>query len=520
LAGFLAKLPPDLVGNPVHKLKSLHLIVLPVLAGTVLAAGLCLAAPQAQAQETSAEALALEDEISESSTKDRVRAGLFLGGNYLSNENELGNSFHADQVPESGFLLGLRGSYLVLDSIAPHSDYKPQLSAELESKFTFSSTEGGSGRASISTPILGWRANAVLDINPEKKLVPFALVGLGGETVFGENLFMTSPDTDFAAYLGGGARYKVGKKLDLRGDLRLGATASREDSLASLFELHVGVAYNFGSTRTIVVVVQKPDEPEEPVRVDSDRDGILDADDACPDLAEVLNGIDDKDGCPEVDSDHDGLLGSEDQCPAAAEDVDGTMDEDGCPDPDNDGDGRPDVIDQCPNKAENLNGFEDEDGCPDVIPEQVKRFTGKIEGIKFKTGSARILSRSKRTLNAAHKVLEANPSVRIEISGHTDNVGSETNNRSLSRKRADYVKWYLVDKGIAADRIETVGYGPDKPMESNDTARGRKMNRRIEFRLLPGAATVAPAPGVMPGTAPAPTLPPPAPTPAPTDASN
>ena len=143
-----------------HKTKSLHLIVLPVLAGA-------LAQAPAQAQEMSSGELALEEEAEAGGfSSDKIRAGFFLGGNYLSSENELGNSFHADQVPESGFLLGLRGSYLLLDSIAPHSALKPQLSAELESKLTFSSTAGGSGRDSISTPVWGWRANAVLDLNP------------------------------------------------------------------------------------------------------------------------------------------------------------------------------------------------------------------------------------------------------------------------------------------------------------------------------------------------------------------
>ena len=60
--------------------------------------------------------------------------------------------------------------------------------------------------------------------------------------------------------------------------------------------------------------------------------------------------------------------------------------------------------------------------------------------------------------------------------------------RALARKRADYVKWYLVDKGILAERIETIGHGPDFPIESNDTEAGRRANRRIEFKLLEGSA--------------------------------
>ncbi len=424
----------------------------------------------------------------------RVRAGAFLGGNYLSSENELGNSFHNDQVPGSGFLLGLRASYLLLDSILPDSTIRPQLNAEVEGKFTFSSTEGGSGRASIDTPVAGWRVSALLDLYPDNKLVPFALVGIGGETVFGSNKFMTSPDTDFASYLGAGLRYGLADQVDLRADLRVGMTASRVDTVSALSELHLGISYTFGKDEPTAAPVDITVEDHTERVADRDRDGVPDATDACPELAEIQNGIDDEDGCPEVDSDNDGLLGSRDQCPAAAEDVDGFMDDDGCPDPDNDGDGRPDVIDQCPGEAENLNGYEDEDGCPDVIPEQVQAFTGTIEGIQFKFGSARILRKSRVILDKAFEVLNEHKSVRIEISGHTDDQGNIEANRTLSRKRADYVKWYLVDKGIDATRISTVGMGPDAPIGDNATDVGRQMNRRIEFRLLPGAASVG-APG-------------------------
>ena len=481
--------------------KTQHLAQFPrCIAPAMMAAGVLLVgSANVAAQEMSAE---VEGEAQTSAEAKPIQVGFFLGGNYLSPNNELGNSTFDDQVPGSGFLLGLRGSYLVLDSLAPDQDMNPQLRAEVESKYTFSSTDGGMGRDSISTPVFGWRANALLDLFPQNKLTPFALVGIGGETVFGSNLFMTSPDTDFAAYLGGGVRYEVRDDVEMRADLRLGETASRAGTASALFEVHLGVAYNFGFGEKVEEIIVPIEEPVVEKPKDRDADGILDDDDKCPDLAEVFNEIDDEDGCPEVDSDHDGLLGSKDQCPAAAEDVDGHQDEDGCPDPDNDGDGRPDFMDQCPAQPENLNGYEDEDGCPDTIPEKVKEFTGKIEGIKFKTGSARILRSTRATLNAAYEVFKANPSIRIEISGHTDNKGKDENNRALARKRADYVKWYLVDKGIDADRILTVGHGPDKPMDSNDTKSGRKNNRRIEFKLLPGSATVAPV--TAPDPAPSP----------------
>jgi outer membrane protein OmpA-like peptidoglycan-associated protein len=76
------------------------------------------------------------------------------------------------------------------------------------------------------------------------------------------------------------------------------------------------------------------------------------------------------------------------------------------------------------------------------------------------------------------------PSVRIEISGHTDNVGKAESNKDLSRRRAEACKKYLVDKGIAANRIETIGVGSDQPIAPNDTPDGRQRNRRIEAKEL------------------------------------
>jgi len=76
------------------------------------------------------------------------------------------------------------------------------------------------------------------------------------------------------------------------------------------------------------------------------------------------------------------------------------------------------------------------------------------------------------------------PKLRIRITGHTDNVGDRDSNAKLSQARADAVKQYLVDKGVAADRIETRGAGPDEPIADNDTPAGQQKNRRIEFKLL------------------------------------
>ncbi len=98
---------------------------------------------------------------------------------------------------------------------------------------------------------------------------------------------------------------------------------------------------------------------------DNDFDGIADGDDACRDVAEDLDGYEDGDGCPDPDNDGDGIADRDDACPDEAEDFDGELDEDGCPDGDLDGDGIADQLDSCPNEPEDRDQWEDSDGCPD-----------------------------------------------------------------------------------------------------------------------------------------------------------
>jgi len=420
-----------------------------------------------------------------------IEASVFFGGDLIGGNNELGNSFYDDQVPSMAPLLGLRASYSFLG----------RFGVELEGKLAPSSTDGESGRPSIATTVLGYRVHGMMLHGLTDVIDVFGVVGFGAETAIFDDppsaLAIDTPDTDTAVHWGAGVKYSFGEgNYGARLDLRQLITAGRDPSVALSHEVHLGAFFRFGAGKTETVVVEKiverPVDTTQPAPkpVDSDHDGIADNEDKCPHEAEVVNSIDDDDGCPEIDSDNDGLLGSRDKCPDAAEDPDGFEDDDGCPDLDNDGDGRADRIDACPMEAETLNGFEDDDGCPDEVPQAVQEFTGVIKGIRFKRGSARILRASHRTLDKAVKLFEQYPSLRIEVSGHTDNRGSMNTNMTLSRKRADYVKWYLVDKGVDADRIITVGLGPERPLGSNKTRKGRARNRRIEFRLLPGPATI------------------------------
>jgi large repetitive protein len=246
---------------------------------------------------------------------------------------------------------------------------------------------------------------------------------------------------------------------------------------------------------------------------DNDQDGIPDTRDRCPNEPETINGFEDEDGCPDtapvapvapkevpkapapvvppapVDSDGDGLLDAQDKCPLEAEDKDGFEDEDGCPDPDNDKDGIPDTSDRCPNEPETINGVKDEDGCPDQGKAMVVIQGNKIlilEKVYFATNKDVILPRSFNLLKQVAAVLRANPQIeKVRVEGHTDSQGSDAKNLDLSQRRANNVRRRLIEQEkIGAERLEATGYGETRPVDSNLTSKGRENNRRVEFTIL------------------------------------
>jgi OOP family OmpA-OmpF porin len=245
---------------------------------------------------------------------------------------------------------------------------------------------------------------------------------------------------------------------------------------------------------------------------DKDGDGIPDNVDKCPNDPEDKDGFEDADGCPDPDNDKDGILDVKDKCPLEPEDKDGFQDADGCPDPDNDADGIADVNDKCPLEAEDKDGFEDEDGCPDPdndkdgvldtvdkcpnepgpadnngCPKKYEHIVVTQEKIELKqkiffdTDKATIQPRSFSLLDEIASVLRGRPTMTVRIEGHTDSRGSRPHNLKLSQARSDSVRQHLIGLGVDAHRMESRGYGPDQPIETNKTAGGREKNRRVEF---------------------------------------
>jgi len=104
-----------------------------------------------------------------------------------------------------------------------------------------------------------------------------------------------------------------------------------------------------------------------------------------------------------------------------------------------------------------------------------------LQGVTFGSGNATLTANAKKILDGVAEQLLANPKVKIEIQGHTDNVGSPKSNQDLSERRAKAVVGYLATKGVKMTRMKAVGYGQDVPIADNTTADGRELNRRIEM---------------------------------------
>jgi len=262
---------------------------------------------------------------------------------------------------------------------------------------------------------------------------------------------------------------------------------------------------------------------------DSDNDGVADIDDKCPDLA----GPSSNDGCPDEDRDNDGVPNSIDNCPDLAgpesnkgcpvtvidSDNDGVPDSEdlcpnlrgsatasGCPDrdgdgvkdaddkcpstfgpsvyngcPDTDGDGIDDSRDRCPNTA----GPVSTNGCPEITLEDRKVLEIAMRAVQFDSGRSTLKSESFSVLKQIAGIMRKYPDYNLMVSGHTDNTGSAPANQKLSERRAKACYEYLTTQGISTARINFAGYGESRPISDNNSLRGRSLNRRVEFNLIP-----------------------------------
>jgi fimbrial isopeptide formation D2 family protein len=180
---------------------------------------------------------------------------------------------------------------------------------------------------------------------------------------------------------------------------------------------------------------------------------------------------------PEPPRDEDEVPDEDDACP----DEDGIVEMRGCPPKDSDGDTVWDHQDNCPSEP----GPTDNQGCPVTEKQLVAIQKDRIEirdTVYFDFDKATIQPRSFPLLDQVARVLLEHPEiVAVTIEGHTDARGSAEYNRDLSQRRAEAVRDYFVQKGVASERMKALGFGEDRPLRSNDTDEGRAANRRVEF---------------------------------------
>ena len=296
---------------------------------------------------------------------------------------------------------------------------------------------------------------------------PFLQVGGGYAAIDNEG--------KFRALGGGGVNFWFTENIGINLQTAYHPTF-QSDSKEDYFQHAAGITIKFGKKdRDKDGVADKddlcPDEPGKPELKgcpDRDNDGVADKDDACPDEA----GKPELKGCP--DRDNDGIADKDDACPDEA----GPAEFNGCPD--TDGDGVPDNVDQCKDVA----GPKENNGCPEVTQEVQKKLNDFARTILFDVNKATIKPQSATVLNQIVDVLNQYKNAKFSIEGYTDISGKRDKNQKLSEDRAYSVKAYLIEKGIDEGRLTAKGFGPDKPIASNKTKKGRELNRRVEINLV------------------------------------
>lgn len=325
---------------------------------------------------------------------------------------------------------------------------------------------------------------------------PYAQVGGGYAAIDNEGKFRT--------LVGAGANFWFTDNIGLNLQSAYHPTMKSE-STENYFQHALGITIKFGKQdRDNDGVADKDDKcpdvagkPELNGCPDADGDGITDAEDACPDVFGLKefngcpdtdnDGIADKDDeCPEVagkpelkgcpDADNDGIADKDDKCPQQA----GPKENNGCPWPDRDGDGVLDKDDECPEEA----GPASNKGCPEVTQEVQTQLNSFAKTILFDVGKSTIRPESATVLNNIVNVLNKYKNSKFSVEGYTDTSGNKDKNQRLSEDRAYSVKAYLVDKGINPARLSAKGFGPEKPIASNKTKKGRELNRRVEINLV------------------------------------
>lgn len=293
-------------------------------------------------------------------------------------------------------------------------------------EFTFNAAD--SKYQGYTAQILIYRLDLIYHLTgmlPEN-VVPYFAAGTGISS-YNNNQLGFSKEYDFLLNAGLGLKYYLSRNLALRGDARyIIDIASSEINYNLLY--CAGLTFEFGI-------------PGEEPQVAAPVEPTKEKEELCP---QGPVGCVEKDWCKK----------------------------------DSDGDGVPDCIDKCPNTPKGTKV--DANGCPPPAEQGIIIF----RNIHFDFGKSDIKPESYQVLDQVVDYLKANPGIKMEVDGHTDNKGTPEYNIKLSDWRADSVRKYLMGKGVPSDRLEVKGFGLTKPIVPNDSEENRARNRRVEFKPI------------------------------------
>ncbi|MBA3541084.1 MAG: OmpA family protein [Deltaproteobacteria bacterium] len=384
---------------------------------------------------------------------DTTQLGLWFGPRVYSDDSRLG------YIPDAPFHPTLNNA--IEFGVRVARPFLPWLVPELELAMAPTGTNAVGGAQPADVFWIEPRLHLRLELAPTKRILPFLIIG-GGSPIS-----ISAAQKTFASgivgegYIGAGVRFDTLKGFGIRLDARVSFLPGLESRVTSEVDVGIGLVFDLGryKKRTAVRVIS-------PTALDKDGDGVPDLEDKCADRLEDLDGFDDRDGCPDIDNDLDGVL---------------------------------DIADKCPNVVESYNGFEDDNGCPDVVPPDVDALRGTIEGLIYADGETGVRDSATPGLMKIVKVMQAHPSIRVVLIGHTDTEEAKqfattpapgeppselaTLSADLSRARAEAVKQAFAPLGIPPGRIEIEARGSEEPVADNDRPRGRLANRRVEIRL-------------------------------------
>ena len=335
--------------------------------------------------------------------------------------------------------------------------------------------------------LYGYGVEGLFHFFPTSAVVPFLAAGIGGihYQVDGDGAEIDDMNK-FAFDYGAGLKVFLPEKvanfffaddLALRADVRhvIPMNEHYNDLMTT-----IGINFAFGGKDKCVDTDKDgvcdnrdkcPDTPadcevdDDGCPVDSDKDGVIDCKDKCPNTPAGCKV--DKDGCP-YDSDKDGVVDCLDKCPDTP--VGCKVDKDGCP-LDSDKDGVIDCKDKCPGTP--AGAIVDKDGC------MREKITIELK-VEFDTDKSVVKDKYRDEIKRVADFMKQYPNTKATIEGHTDSRASDAYNLRLSNDRANAVRNYLVKEfGVEASRLNAKGYGESKPIATNDTEEGMQKNRRV-----------------------------------------